>query len=108
MTRTTSPGPWERAIVAQIEIERADQRMPVGVLAKRAGIHPGSMPRYMKGERHMTLDLVESFATALGLDIGTLLRRADERQSEVGRPDLQVASNGLNNGERETTNGEQG
>lgn len=106
MTRTTSPGPWERAIVSQIEIERAAQRMPVNELAKRAGIHPGSMPRYMNGSRHLTLDLVESFAAALEVDIATLLRRAEERQGEVSRSDLQIASNGLNHSEVEVADGE--
>jgi transcriptional regulator with XRE-family HTH domain len=56
--------------------------MTVSELAERVGIHPGSMPRYMKGQRKLTLDLVEQFASALGIPVGTLLARADERQKE--------------------------
>lgn len=75
--------------------------MPVSELASKVGIHPGSMPRYMRGERRLTLAMVESFATALGVDLATLLRRAEERQREGARANLQVVGNGLNGAESE-------
>lgn len=99
-------GPWEAAVIAQIAAEREARRIPVNELAQRVGIHPGSMPRYMKGERHLTLSMVESFAIALGIDLATLLRRADERQREVGRRHLQVAGSDLEGAESETSDGE--
>lgn len=99
-------GPWEAAVVAQIAAERATRRMSVNELAKRVGIHPGSMPRYMSGERHLTLGMVERFALALDIDLATLLSRADERQSKVGRPKLEVVGGDLESAEPETPGGE--
>jgi len=90
-----SPGPWEQAVVAQIGAERAARGMPVKELAERVGIHPGSMPRYMKGQRGLDLALVERFAAALEIDIGVLLARANERQGQSGRPHLKVVGDGL-------------
>jgi transcriptional regulator with XRE-family HTH domain len=98
---TPTPGPWEAAVIAQIAAEREAQRMPVAELAAMAGIHPGSWSRYMKGERHLTLDMVERFAVALGLELNVLLARADDRQGHVARGHLEVVRNGLNGGEGE-------
>lgn len=78
----TPPGSWAQAVVAQINAERAAKGMSVAELAERVGIHPGSWPRYMKGERQMSLPLVERCAKALELDIRTLIRRANERNGE--------------------------
>lgn len=69
-------------VVAQINAERAARNMSVKELAARVGIHPGSMPRYMNGERQLTLGQVEAFANALGIDLMTLLRRAEQRRDE--------------------------
>ena len=102
----TPLGPWELAVVAQIAAEREARRMPVNELAKRVGLHPGSMPRYMKGERRMTLAMVESFAEALGIDLKTLLRRVEDRQKESGRTNLKAVGGGLNGSEVEASKGE--
>lgn len=81
MDATRSPGSGlAAAVVAQIKAERAALDMPLGVLAKRVGVDPRSLNRYLKGEREMTVSLVEKFAVALDLDLGTLLQRAGERR----------------------------
>jgi len=95
MNAETSPGPWEAAVVAQIDAERAALRMTVRELAERVGVHPGSMPRYMKGERRLTLGMVERFAEALRIDLPTLLARAGERQRESARLNAQLAGDVL-------------
>jgi transcriptional regulator with XRE-family HTH domain len=79
MSASTSPGGLASAVVAQIKAERAALDMPLGVLAEQAGITPRSLNRYLKGEREMTVALVERLAEALGVDLGTLLQRAGER-----------------------------
>lgn len=98
--------PWEAAIVAQIASERATRRIPVKELAKRVGIHPNSMPRYMSGERQLTIGMVERFIVALGMDRATFLRRVEQRVEEVGRPDLELASGGLDDTEPDATDGQ--
>lgn len=99
-------GPWEAAVIAQIAAEREARRLPKNELAQSVGIHPGSMSRYMKGERHLTLGMVERFAVALGIDLATLLRRAEERQRESGRRHLKIAGSDLQDAETDTTDGE--
>lgn len=89
------PGPWELAVIAQIAAERAASGMTVGELAQRVGVHPHSMPRYMKGERELGLTLVERFANALGVDIHVFLRRVEERQNEASRRHLQSVRDDL-------------
>jgi transcriptional regulator with XRE-family HTH domain len=56
--------------------------MPIGVLAEKAGVSPRTVTRYFNGERQMTLGSVRAFAAALGLDLHTLLRRAEERERD--------------------------
>ncbi len=99
--QTPTPGPWEAAVIAQIAAEREAQRMPVSEIAALAGIHPGSWSRYMSGERHLTLDMVERFAVALGIELNVLLARADDRKDDGGRAHLEVVRNGLNGSEGE-------
>ncbi len=67
------------AILAEIKAERAALGLQVGELAERVGIHPGSMPRYVSGERDLPLRLLEKLARELNMDLPTLVRRADER-----------------------------
>jgi hypothetical protein len=49
----------------------------------------------MKGERQLTLGMVERFAVALDIDLPTLLHRAEERQGEDGRPHLKIVGEAL-------------
>lgn len=95
MNAKNFPGPWEIAVAAEINAERAAQDVPVHELAERAGVHPGSMPRYMKGRRQMNLGLVEKFAEALGVDVWVLIRRADERVRKASGENPQDVSDGL-------------
>lgn len=80
---STSPGGLPAAVIAQIKAERAALDMPIGELARRVGIAPRSITRYLNGEREITMSLVEQFAHALEMDFKTLLRRAVERQEEA-------------------------
>lgn len=75
--------------MAEINAERARQKMTVAELAERAGIHPGSWPRYMKNEGQVTLGLVVRFAAALDIDVPTLHRRAEERLRQERRANSQ-------------------
>jgi transcriptional regulator with XRE-family HTH domain len=102
---TPTPSPWADAVIAVIAEERERQRMPVSEISALAGIHPNSWPRYMSGERRVTIDLVERFAIALGVDIAVLLARATERtkesKGEGRRTQLEVVRNGLDGAEGE-------
>lgn len=80
-----SPGAhdWATAVVDQLKAERVILNMSMGELAQKAGVSPRTVTRYFNGERDMTLGSVEKFAIALGLDLHTILRRAEKRESDT-------------------------
>lgn len=79
---TPSPGGLAAAVVAQIKAERAALSIPLGELAERVGLDVRTQNRYFKGQREMTLATVDRYASALGIDLETLLGRARERQHQ--------------------------
>ena len=75
-------GSLAAAVVAQIKAERAVLGIQLGDLAERVGIDVRTQNRYFKGEREMTIGMVDRYAQALDIELATLLARARERQGE--------------------------
>lgn len=68
------------AVVRQIKAEAAANGLTLDELARSAGIGPRTFARYISFERAMNLAQIEAVAEALGLDVPTLIRRAQDRR----------------------------
>ena len=65
------------AVIDEIRAERARQRMPLHVLAARAGIARPTLSRKLRGDRPLTVDELEAVADVLRVPAWLLVQRAD-------------------------------
>lgn len=76
------PGPAEGlngAVAAELRAERAAQNMTLQQLAEAADVPFPSLRRYLAGERHIDVSVLEAVAAALSLDAFEIVRRAGAR-----------------------------
>lgn len=70
------PEGLERAVVRQVQAERAARGLTVEQLAEVSGIPPRTLFRYLSGERSMPLKALGQLAEGLRLSPDTLIVRA--------------------------------
>lgn len=67
------------AVAAQLRAEIAAAGLSVVGAAKKSGVPRGTLVRYLDGTREIPVSVMYRLALALGVDVPTLIERADDR-----------------------------
>lgn len=70
------------AVTVEIRAERAAQLLTIEELAARSGVPYSTLRRKLAGERAFGLDEIDLLATALGVGLDEIFRRAKSRQQQ--------------------------
>lgn len=69
------------AVAAQLRAERAAVQMTYQEVADRAGMEKMTVNRYMNGKRDIPMGKLAAICDAMGVRIGDLMARAEDRLS---------------------------
>lgn len=73
---------FTEALAAQLRAERAASQASVQSMADAAGIAPGSVARYLSGERDPAIGTVYRFTSVLDVNLDQIIQRAISRMDE--------------------------
>lgn len=74
------PGKWAAEVTKALQQAIRDSDMSLNEIARRAGIDPGQVCRFVNGQRGMTLATAARVADVLGLEL-RLTRKRRTRKS---------------------------
>lgn len=66
------------ALLTVIRAEARERGITASALADAAGVHKGTMSRYLNGHREMNMDVLFGISDGLGVDASELVRRTSE------------------------------
>lgn len=70
---------YQGAVAAQLRAERAASGLTIDDLTARTTLGRASVFRYLSGERDIKMSALFELANALGVSVGELIRRAEQR-----------------------------
>lgn len=73
---------YQSWLVATINAEAGVLRWTDSELARRCGMHKTTLGRYLRMERHLTVDQMAAIAAALGMDVVSLAQKTEQRRSD--------------------------
>ena len=78
---------FTEALAAQLRAERAASQASLQSMADAAGIAPGSVARYLSGERDPAIGTVYRFTSVLDVTLDQLVQRATRRMDQHSTQD---------------------